>query len=85
MDVIILDAHPVEDVRLERHITYLAEQGVNVSRIHFNYTDESAKPGIFSQHGVKGFRINRLFFQGKIRTLYFMGYCLQTEDTGRVP
>jgi len=79
MDVIILDAHPVEDVRIERHITYLAEQGVNVCRIHYNYPDESAKPGIFSQYGVKGFRINRFFFQGKARTLYFMGYCLRPK------
>jgi len=76
MDVIILDAHPVEDVRIERHITYLADQGVNVCRIHYNYPDEVARPGLFSQHGVQGFRINRFFFQGKMRTLYFMGYCL---------
>lgn len=79
MDVIILDAHPREDARIERHITYLANQGVNVCRIHYNYTDDSAKAGIFSQYGVKGFRINRLFFQGKIRTLYFLGYCLRRK------
>ena len=82
MDVIILDAHPVEDARIERHITYLANQGVNVCRIHYNYPDESARPGVFSQYGVKGFRINRFFFQGKARTLYFMGYCLRRKILG---
>ncbi|MDV2481669.1 glycosyltransferase family 4 protein [Methanoculleus sp. Wushi-C6] len=79
MDVIVLDAHPVEDVRIERHITYLAGQGLNVCRIHFNYPDESAEPGIFSQYGAKGFRINRFQFQGKTRTLFFMGYCLRRK------
>lgn len=79
MDVIILDAHPVEDVRVERHITYLADQGVNVCRIHYNYLDDSAKPGLFSQCGVKGFRINQFLFQGKVRTLYFMSYCLRRK------
>ncbi|WP_292366242.1 glycosyltransferase family 4 protein [Methanoculleus sp. UBA208] len=79
MDVIILDAHPVEDARIERHITYLAEQGVGVCRIHYNYTDESAKPGKFSQYGVNGFRVNQLIFQGKVRTLYFMSYCLRRK------
>jgi hypothetical protein len=79
MNVIILDVHPVEDVRIERHITYLADQGMNVCRIHYNYADESAGPGIFSHHGVRGFRINRFFFQGKTRTLYFMGYCLRPK------
>lgn len=79
MHVIILDAHPVEDVRIERHITYLADQGVDVCRIHYNYPDESARPGLFYQYGVKGFRINRFSFQGKIRTLYFMGYCLRRK------
>ena len=79
MDVIILDAHPVEDVRIGRHITYLADQGINVYRIHYNYLDDSAKPGLFSQCGVKGFRINQFLFQGKIRTLYFMGYCLRRK------
>ena len=76
MDVIVLDAHPVEDVRIARHINYLSENGVNVCRIHYNYTDESGEPGIFSRNGVKGFRINRLSLQGKARTLSFMGYCL---------
>ena len=76
MDVIVLDAHPVEDVRIARHINYLSDNGVNVCRIHYNYTDESAKPGIFSQNSVKGFRVNRLSLQGKARTLSFMGYCL---------
>ena len=79
MDVIILDAHPVEDVRIERHITYLADQGVNVCRIHYNYPDESARQGLFHQYGAKGFRINLFSFQGKIRTLYFMGYCLRRK------
>ena len=79
MDVVILDAHPVEDARIGRHITYLAEQGVNVCRIHFNYLDDSAKPGLFSQYGVKGFRINQFLFQGKVRTLYFMSYCLRRK------
>jgi hypothetical protein len=67
----------VEDVRIERHNTYLADQGVDVCRIHYNYPDESARPGLFYQYGVKGFRINRFSFQGKTRTLYFMGYCLR--------
>ncbi len=79
MDVIVLDAHPVEDVRIARHITYLSEKGVNVCRIHYNYTNESAKPGIFSRNGVKGFRINHLPLQGKVRTLSFMGYCLRRK------
>lgn len=79
MDVIVLDAHPVADVRIAKHITYLADQGVNVCRIHYNYTDGSAEPGAFSRHGVKGFRINHLSLQGKVRTLSFMGYCLRRK------
>ncbi|KLK89307.1 hypothetical protein SZ63_02460 [Methanoculleus sediminis] len=79
MDVIVLDAHPVEDVRIARHITYLSDRGVNVCRIHYNYTDESAKPGIFSRNNVRGFRINHLPLRGKARTLSFMGYCLRPK------
>lgn len=79
MEVIILDAHPEEDARIKRHTKYLIEHGLSVYRIHYNYLDESAKPGIFSQFGEKGFRINVLISRGKLRTLYFLSYCLRKK------
>jgi len=79
MDVIILDAHPEEDARIKRHVKYLIDQGLNVYRIHYNHIDESAKPGVFSQFGEKGFRINISVFQGKLRTLYYLSYCLRRK------
>lgn len=79
MDVIVLDAHREGDVRIGRHIKYLADQGLNVYRIHINYRCDSVKPGVFFQYGVKGFRINILTFHGKVRTLYFLSYCLSRK------
>ena len=79
MDVIILDAHPEEDARIKRHVKYLIDQGLNVYRIHYNYIDESTRPGVFSQFGENGFRINVLVSKGKIRTLYFLSYCLRRK------
>ncbi len=77
MNVIMLDAHREGDARIERHVTYLADQGLNVYRVHFNHKSDSAKPGVFTQSGVKGIRINLFMLQGKLRTLYFLGYCLR--------
>jgi hypothetical protein len=79
MNVIILDAHREGDARIERHTKYLADQGLDTYRIHYNYKSDSAKPGIFSRHGEKGFRINLMILQGKLRTLYFLGYCLRRK------
>lgn len=79
MDIVILDAHPEEDARIKRHVKYLIDQGIGVYRIHYNCTDESAKSGAFSQFGEKGFRINTLFSQGKIRTLYNLIFCLRRK------
>ena len=66
MDIVILDAHPEEDGRIKRHVKYLLDQGLGVYRINYNYRDESAKPGVFSQLGEKGIRINVLNAQSKI-------------------
>ncbi len=79
MNVIILDAHREGDARIERHTRYLADRGLNVYRIHYNYKSDSAKPGAFSRYGEKGFRINLLFLGGKLRTAYFLGYCLRRK------
>ncbi len=76
MNVLILDAHPNEDARIDRHINYLLEQKFNVYRIKINYLSDSSKPGPFSKFGEKSFRINLLDFHGKIRTLIYLKYCL---------
>ena len=77
MDIVILDAHPEEDGRIKRHVKYLLDQGLGVYRINYNYRDESAKPGVFSQLGEKGFRINVLNAQSKIKILYHLIYRLR--------
>ncbi|MCM2465673.1 glycosyltransferase family 4 protein [Methanoculleus oceani] len=79
MNVVILDAHREGDARIERHTKYLVDQGLNIYRVHYNYKSDSAKPGAFSRYGEKGFRINISILQGKIRTLYFLGYCLRRK------
>jgi glycosyltransferase involved in cell wall biosynthesis len=79
MDVVVLDAHPEEDARIKRHVKYLIDQGLDVYRIHYNSIDGSAKSGVFSQFGEKGFRVNMLFSRGKIRTLYCLTFCLRRK------
>ncbi len=77
MDVIILDSHIEEDARIKRHVEHLIDQGLSVYRIHYNYIDKYAQPGVFSEFGEKGFRINVLM--GKLRTPYFLIYCLRRK------
>lgn len=77
MDVIILDAHRPEDGRINRHVKYLVDQGLNVFRINYNFLDEYAKSGTFSKSGEKGFRINLLSSNGKTRTALFLLYCMR--------
>ncbi len=79
LNVLILDAHLDEDARIKRHVRYLINQGLNVYRINFNYLSESSGEGFFSHFGERGFRINVLNFNGKIRSLYYLSYCLRKK------
>jgi glycosyltransferase involved in cell wall biosynthesis len=58
VQVIVLDKHPMGDGRIERHIKYLLSQNCQVIRIHFNRSELALSPGLFSQFGEEGCRIN---------------------------
>jgi hypothetical protein len=72
MNIIILDIHPLEDGRIQRHIKYLLEKKIKVYRIHYNYTDKTIKTGPFSLFGEVGYIRNIfLFDKKKINTFFF--------------
>jgi glycosyltransferase involved in cell wall biosynthesis len=56
--VIVLDIHPAEDSRVNRHITFLLKNGYVVYRVHINRFYPNLQEGPFSNHGEKGYRIN---------------------------
>lgn len=58
MQIIVLDKHPINDGRLERHMKFLYSHNYKIFHIHFNRSDHSLSPGIFSQFGERGYRIN---------------------------
>ncbi|ABD40155.1 hypothetical protein Mhun_0390 [Methanospirillum hungatei JF-1] len=76
MNIIILDIHPLEDGRIQRHIKYLLEKKIKVYRIHYNYTDKTIKTGPFSLFGEVGY-IRNIFLFGnkKINTFLFLILC----------
>lgn len=57
-NVIVLDIHPTEDSRVNRHIKFLLKNGYLVYRIHINRFYPNLQEGPFSYHGEKGYRIN---------------------------
>ncbi len=57
-NVIILDIHPIEDSRVNRHIVFLLKKGYSVCRIHVNRFNPNLQEGPFSNHGERGYRIN---------------------------
>lgn len=73
-NVIILDIHPIEDSRVNRHITFLLEERYPVYRIHINKLDPNLPEGPFSNHGEKGYRIN--LFNTKISRKNSILYCI---------
>ena len=58
MQVIVLDQHPMEDGRVNRHINYLIEKSVKTYRIHINRSDQTLSEGYFSTFGEDGYRLN---------------------------
>lgn len=56
--LIVLDIHPAEDNRVNRHIKFLLKNGYWVYRIHINRFYPNLREGPFSNHGEKGYRIN---------------------------
>lgn len=71
-NVIILDIHPAEDSRINRHISFLIKNGLPVYRVHINRFYPNLQEGPFSNHGEKGYRINLFDLQnsGKNSILY---------------
>ena len=79
MNIIILDIHPLEDGRIQRHIKYLVERKIKVYRIHYNYSNNTQNEGPFSLFGEKGYIQNFIFFgNNKINTLLFLILCQTT-------
>jgi glycosyltransferase involved in cell wall biosynthesis len=70
MNVIILDSHPEEDTRIEKHIEYLIDHDFVVYRIHFDFYKEHLGEGYFSYHGEKGYRITSFPFNGRFTCVY---------------
>ncbi len=58
MQVIVLDQHPIEDGRVNRHINYLIDKSIKTYRIHINRSDPSLSEGYFSKYGESGYRLN---------------------------
>ncbi len=65
------------DGRIERHIKYLLSQNCQVIRIHFNRSELALSPGLFSQFGEKGYRINIAPKSTSLKNnpLYFNFFC----------
>lgn len=65
------------DGRIERHVKYLLSQNNQVIRIHFNRSELALSPGLFSQFGETGYRINiaQKFTSLKNNPLYFNFFC----------
>lgn len=68
--ILILDAHPEEDGRIQKHIRFLQENDYRVYHIHYiPYLSEPELPdGEYSLFGEKSYRIN---LHWKIRHKYF--------------
>jgi glycosyltransferase involved in cell wall biosynthesis len=86
MQVIVLDKHPMDDGRIERHIKYLLSKNIQVIRIHLNRSDLALSPGPFSQFGEKGCRINIApkSISLKNNPVYFNFFCFSPLITFRV-
>lgn len=65
------------DGRIERHIKYLLSQHIQVIRTHFNRSELALSPGLFSQFGEKGYRINIAPKTTSLKNnpLYFNFFC----------
>jgi len=57
---LIIDAHPLEDGRIQKHIRFLQDQGYNVYHIHFipYAADQWVDDGKYSLFGEKSWHIN---------------------------
>jgi glycosyltransferase involved in cell wall biosynthesis len=75
--VLILDAHPVEDGRIQKHIRFLQEQGYAVYHLHFiPYTvDPGVDDGNYSLFGEKSWHIN-LNWKIRLKGLRLLNYLL---------
>jgi len=78
MQIVILDKHPINDGRIERHIKYFYSHNYKVFRIHFNRSNISLAPGNFSQFGEGSYRINvtKGYECIKNNSIYFNLFCL---------
>jgi len=58
--VLILDAHPIEDGRIQKHIRFLQEYEYTVYHIHFipYIADSNAEDGEYSLFGEKSWHVN---------------------------
>lgn len=75
LNVIVIDKHPIEDGRIQKHLKYLLKCDYSVYHINFNryYNTNS---GFFSKFGEIGYTINIQPFKSKLlNKIYYNVYC----------
>jgi glycosyltransferase involved in cell wall biosynthesis len=64
--VVILDEHPPDDGRIERHVRFLLKSGRRTVRLNFDPYVRAPEQGPFSLWGEEGFRIRGFRFRSSI-------------------